>query len=127
MGEYIGGKLTSGRDMVSSARERVGAQVSSGTDYMKDKLNNNAEYVQSTRVGQVLKTGVDKGLTVADGVIEYLLPGDGLEEQEASKEDGVWEHGKDVTSKAKDRVTSRLANKYYETGDYFSNVSAALL
>ena len=105
----------------------MGAQVSSGTDYVKEKVNSNAEYVQSTRVGQALKTGVDKGLTQADGVIEYLLPGDVTGEQEVSREDGVWEHGKEVTSKAKDRVTAVIANRYYQTGDYINNVSTGFV
>ena len=104
-----------------SAKDRVGVQVSSGTDYVKDKLNSNSEYVQSTRVGQALKTGVDKGLTAADGVIDYLLPGE--EGEMASREEGVWEHGREVTSKAKDRLTSLVANRYYQTGDYINNVS----
>eukprot|EP00800_Vazella_pourtalesii_P002661 TRINITY_DN1259_c1_g1_i2.p1 TRINITY_DN1259_c1_g1~~TRINITY_DN1259_c1_g1_i2.p1 ORF type:complete len:263 (+),score=61.73 TRINITY_DN1259_c1_g1_i2:409-1197(+) len=105
--------------MVSSAKERVGTQVSSGAEYVKDKLSSNAEYVESTRVGQVVKSGMDNGLTAVDGVIEYLMPGEGGECE--SREEGVWEHGKEVTSKAKDRITSIVANRCYQTGDYLTN------
>ncbi|KAI6656804.1 hypothetical protein LOD99_16107 [Oopsacas minuta] len=118
--DYIGGKLTGGKDIVVNAKDRVGVKVSSGADYVKGKMNSNAEYVQSTRVGQALKTGVDKGLTAADGVIDYLLPGE-EEGNIASREEGVWEHGREVTSKAKDRLTSLVANRYYQTGDYINN------
>ena len=107
--------------MVSNAKERVGVQVSSGTGYMKDKLSSNVEYVESTRVGQAVKSGMDKGLGAVDGVIEYFMPGEGGECK--SREEGVWEHGKEVTYKAKDRITTIVANRCHQTEDYLTNVS----
>lgn len=72
-----------------------------------------------------MKSGMEKGLNAADGVIDYLLPGEETQ-QEHGAEEGVWGHGKEVTSKAKGRLTSLVANKYYQTGDYISTVSNLL-